>query len=279
MIEVDGRTGLERERECWIEEGRVAFERAHEAGVHHSDAAWVIGDWANRYNRGYGDLRLAVESLGASYGHVKVRAHVARRFDPSRRRPGLSFGHHQAAASLDDEVADRLLAEAELKNWSRDEMRDAVREVGPEAAQRRRADKLQAEVDRLKAEAALSVEDAEMIIADVERTGEALMKDAVRAMTLYAEHLESQRFTKARGTLHGNADRGLSRRLERAWRRFAGEDLKEIADRVGRVIANADGNVEPEPDGAPNAGADGDAGKAGVSKSYAPRNSRKKDAP
>jgi hypothetical protein len=45
-------------------------------------------------------------------------AYVAKRFEMSRRRDTLSFGHHQAVASLSNEAAFRLLEYAAEKDLS-----------------------------------------------------------------------------------------------------------------------------------------------------------------
>lgn len=51
-----------------------------------------------------------------------------------RRRPGLSWGHHQAVAALDAAEADRLLDQAEEGNWSVSQMREARTAVKAKAA-------------------------------------------------------------------------------------------------------------------------------------------------
>ena len=53
---------------------------------------------------------------------------TARAFPPERRRPGLSFTVHRLCVALPSEVADNLLSRAEAQAWSRDELREHIRD-------------------------------------------------------------------------------------------------------------------------------------------------------
>ena len=246
MIEPDARSRTERARDCWIEDGRAVGDECREAADRTSSSAWKLGDWSNAHERSYGDLRLAVEEggIGVAYDYVKLCGHVARRIEPERRRPALTFGHHQAVAGLDEETADRLLAEAELKNWSRDEMRLAVREASPEAAQRRRADKLQAEVDRLKQQLdAPDPGEAATTVGDTLRTVEAEAKEVLRSMERLADRLEAPDYTAAKGALHGNAARGADRKVEKIMAELV-LGMKAVAKRIDHTMTADAGTVD-----------------------------------
>ena len=95
----------------WLALGRRLrnIERGHQ---------WWIGDWANYGQQRYGELKKAAEAAGFDYGTVRNCAYVAKRFELSRRRDTLEFGHHQAVASLPDAAAFRLLKDAEERGTS-----------------------------------------------------------------------------------------------------------------------------------------------------------------
>jgi hypothetical protein len=89
---------------------------------------WWIADWI-----AYGELtfqdryREAVQRTSLNYQTLRNYVWVARRFDLSRRRDNLSFGHHAEVAALDQPEQDYWLRKAEELTWSRNQLRNEVR--------------------------------------------------------------------------------------------------------------------------------------------------------
>jgi hypothetical protein len=105
-------------------------------GAHANASAWWLGDWITfgrgKYGRRYKE---AISTTGLDYQTLRNYASVARRFEPSRRRPDLSFQHHAELAALPDALQDRWLAAAATGRWSKAELRRRVRaSIGPAAA-------------------------------------------------------------------------------------------------------------------------------------------------
>jgi hypothetical protein len=91
-------------------------------------SAWWIADWL-----AYGELafqdryREAIRRTSLSYQTLRNYVWVARRFELSRRRDTLSFGHHTEVAALDRPEQDFWLRKAEELGWSRNQLRSEVR--------------------------------------------------------------------------------------------------------------------------------------------------------
>lgn len=91
-------------------------------------SAWWIGDWIFFGQWQYGKKYLkAVEVTGLDEGTLRNYASVAGRFELSRRRDDLTFGHHAAVVSLPLADADKFLARAAKEKWSVRVLRDEVR--------------------------------------------------------------------------------------------------------------------------------------------------------
>ncbi len=90
---------------------------------------WWIGDWWAAGSHRYGErAKAAAEGIfGREFQSLRNVASVCRSFETSRRRDTLSFGHHEAVASLDPAKADELLDRAERDSWS-------VRDIRAEAS-------------------------------------------------------------------------------------------------------------------------------------------------
>jgi hypothetical protein len=104
--------------------------------VHANASAWWLGDWIifgrMKYGRRYAE---AISATGLDYQTLRNYACVARRFEPERRRPDLSFQHHAELAALPDALQDRWLAQAAAGRWSKAELRRRVRaSIAPVAA-------------------------------------------------------------------------------------------------------------------------------------------------
>ena len=93
-------------------------------GLYANATSWWLGDWLAfgqmKYGRRYKE---AVAATGLDYQTLRNYAVVARRFEPSRRRPDLTFQHHADLCALPDDEQDRWLDRAAAGGWSRNEMR------------------------------------------------------------------------------------------------------------------------------------------------------------
>jgi phage N-6-adenine-methyltransferase len=88
---------------------------------------WWIGDWLNYGERMYGEkYTQALDEMDYAYQTLRDDAWVAGKIELSRRRDNLSWSHHKEVASLEASDQDRLLDEAELQGWSRNELRKAI---------------------------------------------------------------------------------------------------------------------------------------------------------
>jgi hypothetical protein len=91
-------------------------------------STWWIADWLVYGERTFKDRYVeAIEKTSLNYQTLRNYAWIARRFDHSRRREKLSFGHHSEVASLDSPEQDFWLRKAEELDWSRNELRRQVR--------------------------------------------------------------------------------------------------------------------------------------------------------
>lgn len=107
--------------DAWEEVGRVL-------GRMERSVQWWIGDWVRFGERSYGEMySQAIEETGRDYGTLRNDVWVAERFDLSRRRDNLSFGHHQEVAADPPSIADAWLDQAEAGGWTRDDLRKARR--------------------------------------------------------------------------------------------------------------------------------------------------------
>lgn len=116
--------------EQWAQTGAIL--RYFEKGVQ-----WWLGDWWRHGERHYGDMASQEaqdglqEQVGYAYKTIANCAWVAGRIEPSRRRESLSWSHHQEVARFDDAAQqDEWLDRAEAENWTRAELRQALRGDG-----------------------------------------------------------------------------------------------------------------------------------------------------
>jgi hypothetical protein len=137
--------------EDWIGIGRVlgTIERA---------TPWWIGDWWRHGEFRYGDRVAIVEAVGWTGPAAKTCANVGRvcgRFQTSRRREALTFGHHAEVAGSHPEEADALLdfaeeplreggsprsiSEMRAERWERYHAVEAERQTDLAAGQARRS--------------------------------------------------------------------------------------------------------------------------------------------
>jgi hypothetical protein len=100
-------------------------------------SAWCLGDWLAYGQAAYGGrYREAVGRTGLEYQTLRNYAWVAGRFELSRRRDTLSFGHHAEVAALPAPEQDFWLRKAEQFGWPvmrlRREVRASLAERGQE---------------------------------------------------------------------------------------------------------------------------------------------------
>lgn len=91
-------------------------------------STWWIADWLAFGEVAFQDRYLeAIKNTHLNYQTLRNYVWVARRFEFSRRRDTLSFGHHAEVAALDPPEQDYWLRKAEELGWSRNQMRHEVR--------------------------------------------------------------------------------------------------------------------------------------------------------
>lgn len=110
----------------------VAFDRWEVIGQQllsvTDSTSWWLADWIAYGERIYQDrYREAIQSTSLSYQTLRNYVWIARRFPLSRRHDNLSFGHHAEVAALDPPEQDYWLRKAEEREWSRNQLRNEVR--------------------------------------------------------------------------------------------------------------------------------------------------------
>jgi hypothetical protein len=85
---------------------------------------WALGDWVAVGETLFGErMAQGVEATGRKKATLLEYARVARRVARSRRRPNLSWTHHQVVASREPPEQDELLDRAEANRWTVEELR------------------------------------------------------------------------------------------------------------------------------------------------------------
>jgi hypothetical protein len=103
--------------DVWVTMGRRI------AGISNA-CAWCLGDWLVYGEQAFpARYKTAVAATSLDYQTLRNYAWVARRFEMSRRRDGLSFQHHAEVAALPEAHQDLWLQRAERSRWSRNELR------------------------------------------------------------------------------------------------------------------------------------------------------------
>jgi hypothetical protein len=101
-------------------------------------SSWWLGDWIVYGQGQYGRRYLeAIEATQLDYQTLRNYAWVARKFEPPRRRPSLSFQHHLEVASLPGSEQETWLDRAHIFRWSKTQLRGQLKRarvgVGVEA--------------------------------------------------------------------------------------------------------------------------------------------------
>jgi DNA modification methylase len=90
-----------------------------EKGVH-----FWIGDWLNYGEAKWGEMyKKAIETSGFEYDTVRHNKYISSRIELGRRRPNLSFSHHEEVAPNTPEEQEILLDHAEKHGWSAKKLR------------------------------------------------------------------------------------------------------------------------------------------------------------
>ena len=89
---------------------------------------WWLGDWLAYGECAYGERAAQAEALdGYDYATLSGARWVCGRIEAARRRPELSFAHHQEVAALAPAEQERWLAAAAREGWSVRELRAVLR--------------------------------------------------------------------------------------------------------------------------------------------------------
>jgi hypothetical protein len=97
-----------------------------------ADAAvqWWVGDWLNFGEKAYGEIYAqAIDATEWRYQTLANAKSIAAKIEFYRRRENLSFSHHAEVVSLPPAQQDKLLDEAIENQWTRAELRTAVRDL------------------------------------------------------------------------------------------------------------------------------------------------------
>lgn len=108
----------------WAEQGRALQ-------INHKAVLWDIANWMRDGVEKYGDAAqmIAVETFQKGAVQLQRAIDVAKLFPPERRRPELSFGHHEVVMRLDADQADTLLDEAVANKTKVSTLKKAVAEI------------------------------------------------------------------------------------------------------------------------------------------------------
>lgn len=89
--------------------------------------AWSLGDWLNAGEALFGEDHVqGAAATGRSITTLLEHARVARKVPRARRRPELSFTHHQVVAAKPPAEQDELLDRASSNGWSVEQLRAEV---------------------------------------------------------------------------------------------------------------------------------------------------------
>jgi hypothetical protein len=112
----------------------LSFERFESliaaAGGLGDAARWILGDLVLFSEARYGERHAqAIEASRLSERQLNRYRWVCERVARSRRRENLPFSYHEEVAPLEPATQEKLLALAEDERWSREQLREAVRDV------------------------------------------------------------------------------------------------------------------------------------------------------
>ena len=106
------------------------IELGSKVSLLNKSAPWLLADLLGFGEEKFGDqFSQIVDSFNCKPETLRNSLYVYNKWPKHRRRPELSFAHHQTCASLDPEIADRLLDLAVEKDFSIKELRAAKKEM------------------------------------------------------------------------------------------------------------------------------------------------------
>lgn len=149
---------------------------------------WIVGDYLNYGVDHFGEdiASQVVDSLGYTEQSLAIAKSVSKAIPMSERRQSLSFAHHQSVAYLDSEKREMWLDRAIENEWSRDELRDQIRQAeGKEKLKRGRpvGSTKSTRTAKARAEAMSMIQ----MVAFVENNFKATISDSVEEMIVLAK--------------------------------------------------------------------------------------------
>jgi hypothetical protein len=93
------------------------------------EIAWELCDLCLEADRYGEEIYQVLDELGISYDQFRRWQRLAYMFPPGKRFKNLSLSHHEAVLSLPQDVAHAVLLLCEKEKWTREELRDRVREA------------------------------------------------------------------------------------------------------------------------------------------------------
>jgi len=97
--------------------------------------SWWTGDLIRFSEARHGEkYAQAVDATGLSIGRLMIIVSVCERVAPERRRAELSFSHHETVAALEPAAQSEWLEVAVRSGWSKEQLREALREAEQLAA-------------------------------------------------------------------------------------------------------------------------------------------------
>jgi hypothetical protein len=140
--------------------GNLRFDDWERVGAHlgalRDLTSWALGDWIIAGEALFGERAAqGVEATGRSKATLLEYARVARQVPRSRRRPGLSFTHHQLLAAKAPAEQVEWLDRAEANRWSVEELRGMLHD--PALSTRRNQSRARVELVELLEDVARAV--------------------------------------------------------------------------------------------------------------------------
>ena len=122
--------GFELRENHLVAEGEPSFDEWVACGdalkrIEASVMFW-LGDWWRVGEHRYGESASQAADIGYAVQTMMNAAWVCGKIEPSRRRESLTFGHHEAVASLEPAQQDEILTRAETEQMSVRDVRHAV---------------------------------------------------------------------------------------------------------------------------------------------------------
>lgn len=99
-------------------------------GEYSRAVAWAMGDWLNFGETRWGEMYAqALDTTGLSLGRLRNLKYLASAVPYDNRVAGLSLSHHEAVAPYSIDQQKRLLLLAVEHGFTRDELREVIKEI------------------------------------------------------------------------------------------------------------------------------------------------------